>query len=204
MKIKEISELTGKGETTIRRWITSAKMAEASAKMAKAKRTQTPAEFTLVETVEIIRAGGNETLANLLMENGVTGKMPTISEMSAYDTNTRLDRMESIIDKLLELQVLQASANLPQVKTNQIALPDCVKLPKQKRAELREIINRYADDRKCEYRDAWNQLYQQIYYQMDRNIGLCAKNRGMDKLDYIESEGIMDDVLYIARKLFEV
>ena len=69
MTIKEIANLTNVGETTVRRWISSAKMAGLSAKMAQAVNDKKPADFTLPETIAIIRAGGNETLADLLMEN---------------------------------------------------------------------------------------------------------------------------------------
>ena len=44
-------------------------MSGLSAKIAEAERTKKPAQFTLEETIEIIKAGGNETLANLLLEN---------------------------------------------------------------------------------------------------------------------------------------
>ncbi len=71
MTIKEIADLATSGETTIRRWAekASAKMADISAKMAKARETSVAAEFTLPETIAIIRAGGNDTLADLLEMN---------------------------------------------------------------------------------------------------------------------------------------
>jgi hypothetical protein len=71
MTIKQIAELATSGETTIRRWAekASAKMADISAKMAKARETSVAADFTLPETIAIIRAGGNDTLADLLAEN---------------------------------------------------------------------------------------------------------------------------------------
>lgn len=71
MTLKQIADLTDKGESTIRRWIdaASAKMAGLSAKMADAKESKKPARFTLDETIAIIKAGGNETLANMLRQN---------------------------------------------------------------------------------------------------------------------------------------
>jgi hypothetical protein len=67
--IKEIAELCGRAQSTIRNWIASANSAEISAKIAEARITSKPASFTLDETLVIIRAGGNEILANLLAEN---------------------------------------------------------------------------------------------------------------------------------------
>ena len=69
MTIKEIAELATVSESTVRNWITSAKTAEVSAKTAKAKETSVAADFTLYETLAIIRAGGNDTLADLLAMN---------------------------------------------------------------------------------------------------------------------------------------
>lgn len=70
MKIKEISIITNVDERTVRRWtkLASDKMSGITDKMSGSTSTH-PADFTLEETIEIIRAGGNETLANLLLEN---------------------------------------------------------------------------------------------------------------------------------------
>ena len=71
MNIKEIAELTGKTERSIRLWSTKASenISSISEKISYSSRTKKPSDFTLEETVEIIRSGGNETLANLLKEN---------------------------------------------------------------------------------------------------------------------------------------
>ena len=71
MTIRQLAKLCGVGQSTIRRWADTAsvKMAEISAKMAKARKTSRAALFTLEETIEIVRAGGNTTLADLLLEN---------------------------------------------------------------------------------------------------------------------------------------
>jgi predicted transcriptional regulator len=69
MTIKEIAELCGRAQSTIRNWITSANSADLSAKIAEAQQAKKPANFTIEETIAIVRAGKNETLANLLAEN---------------------------------------------------------------------------------------------------------------------------------------
>jgi len=70
MTIKQIAELCGAGETTVRRWIDTvpfAEMAKPSAEIAKV--SNEPFRFTLPETLAIIRAGGKSTLADLLEDN---------------------------------------------------------------------------------------------------------------------------------------
>ena len=76
MTIKQIAETSNVSESTVRNWakLASAKTAEVSAKIAKARETSVAADFTLPEVIAIVRAGGNETLANLLAENAVGPK----------------------------------------------------------------------------------------------------------------------------------
>jgi hypothetical protein len=72
MTVKEIAELCGVDETTVQRWvkkISDCKMqSELSERLTNAGHG-IPADFTLDETLAIVRAGGNDTLANLLAEN---------------------------------------------------------------------------------------------------------------------------------------
>jgi phage terminase Nu1 subunit (DNA packaging protein) len=78
MTIREIADLTGNGKATVQDWV--AKMngnnsisneirSSIAAKVTDAMKTKKAAEFTLLETVAIIRAGGNELLATLLEQN---------------------------------------------------------------------------------------------------------------------------------------
>jgi transposase-like protein len=77
MTIRDIAETTGKDESTVRKWITSASeenpLVAGIIPVIKRKMSDSspmyPANFTLLETVAIIRAGGNELLANLLEQN---------------------------------------------------------------------------------------------------------------------------------------
>ena len=48
----------------------------------------------------------------------------------------------------------------------------------------------------------WHELYEQFYYRKGRNIRLCAKNRGMDTIDYAEDEGLLGELLALAYQLF--
>ncbi|MDR2798262.1 MAG: hypothetical protein LBB80_07960 [Treponema sp.] len=76
MTIKEIAELCGVDRTTVLRW--AHKVSDdpvhfaqgLTIKLEEAEKSgRDPADFTLEETLAIIRAGGNDTLANLLAEN---------------------------------------------------------------------------------------------------------------------------------------
>ncbi len=70
MTIKEIAQVANVEERTVRRWAEKAadKMSAIKDKMS-ASSPAYPADFTLPETIATIRAGGNETLADLLEQN---------------------------------------------------------------------------------------------------------------------------------------
>ena len=79
MTLKEIASTANVDDSTVRRWAAKAsgKMPEISGKMTKARETSVAADFALEEVIAIIRAGGNDTLANLLVENAtVPGPSP--------------------------------------------------------------------------------------------------------------------------------
>lgn len=71
MTIKQISGTANVSEKTIRNWIqkASVNLPQISGKTTEARRKSKPARFTLEETIAIVRAGGNKTLADLLLQN---------------------------------------------------------------------------------------------------------------------------------------
>lgn len=73
MSFREIAELCGVAETTVNRWASSCNSEEISCKMQKARETSKAAQFTLEETLAIIRAGGKGLLADLLEQNARGG-----------------------------------------------------------------------------------------------------------------------------------
>jgi hypothetical protein len=70
MTIKQIADLCSVDERSVRRWAEKAgdKMSAIADKMSASTSTY-PAAFTLDETLAIIRAGGKNTLADLLADN---------------------------------------------------------------------------------------------------------------------------------------
>ena len=101
MTLAEIASLTGKNKTTVQRWATKVAMQNASGAMQNETGVQvaimdkltesarsggTPAAFDLVETVAIIRAGGNNLLADMLLDNAskqfVVNPPPALPPMS--------------------------------------------------------------------------------------------------------------------------
>lgn len=127
MTIKQIAELCGVSESTVRNWIdkaaASAKIAKPSAETAKV--SNEPFRFTLADTLEIVRAGGKDTLADLLASNAASAETAKVSP------DTRIDRLELLVERLLNgipaiiTQTVQAVARItpPVHFQGKLALP---------------------------------------------------------------------------------
>ena len=124
MSLKQIAALTGKNEKTVLRWLQKydgAFCTEISAKCTIALSTKKHAEFTLKETIAIIRAGGNDTLANLLLANTSTALTTTTDTIQHDIINAITSAVSATIPAIIQqvaVQTAQATA-----KELQKALP---------------------------------------------------------------------------------
>jgi hypothetical protein len=83
MTVNEIAEVVGKKERTVHGWIKtiSAKNAQISAKIAEARATSKPADYTQEETLAIIKEGMGEVPAGVYKAATDTApKTPAVSE----------------------------------------------------------------------------------------------------------------------------
>ena len=96
MTIRQLAKLCGVGQSTIRRWAetASAEMAGIRAKMAGSQLSKKPAVFCLDETITIVRAGGNELLADLLLENA--RRIERADRVSRLPNGRQLEEMRRI------------------------------------------------------------------------------------------------------------
>lgn len=213
MNIKEIAKLTGRGESTIRSWITSAEsagssaiIAQASAKMAEASKRKKPADFNLEETIEIIKAGGNETLANLLSENAKNQKETAlIASMPDKDYNlvsmliksqTEMIKSQTETNNLL-IKVLTKMDAVQEPVNNVVKLPDPVV---SMRKEAVRMVNEYVQKTGIGYQEVWGLIYSDFYYAFNINVKLRANNMNMSVIDYIETNGFLPELLAIVKK----
>jgi len=71
------------------------------------------------------------------------------------------------------------------------------------RNEINRIVRDEVEGSGSDYRDVWHILYSDFNYRMGRSFSVCAKNRQMKTIDYIESEGYISELLATARELFK-
>ncbi len=188
MTTKGIAQAVGKEERTVRNWVK--KLAEKSSVVAEKLSVSSPmkpADYDLDETVAIIEEGLGRNAAALYRENATrtTTSMTTPESIAAIVRETVTAMVPVLIAAIRGVVPESAPAALPAPATL------------SHRDQLRRAINQYAT-RIGGHREAWGNLYTEFYYRYHRNIRECAKNRGMDTLDYAEEEGLLPDLISLA------
>jgi len=189
MTTKEISIAVGKAEKTVRTWAnkTAAKTAEASAKLAEAQRSGgKPADWSLEETCAIIETGMGKNAADLYRMSAKPQATQSIADIVR-------ETMTAMVPALIAI----LKGAIPEQKA--LALPPAAEM--SERDQLRRIINQYSRQT-GDFQGALRELYSQYLYRYHRNIRECAKNRGMDTLEYAEAEGLITELLTLAVALF--
>jgi hypothetical protein len=129
MTIKEIAEVCGVDERTIRRWIDGASgktpddpgnLPGLSAKTAEAQESKVPARFSLDEVIAIIRGGGRATLADLLADNAARAAALSAPAVPAvFDAqNAAVDLYRDVIAQ--QRSLIQNQAVVIDVLTREI------------------------------------------------------------------------------------
>ena len=118
MTIKEIAELCGVDKSTVHRWLEHERFLSCEMQLRNSIKEkisngspENPADLTLEETIAIIRAGGNETLAALLMENAANKDALTASN---GPPSARIDRLAAAVFQLVARQSQQEVAKDPR------------------------------------------------------------------------------------------
>lgn len=117
---------------------------------------------------------------------------------NAEDRITRLETLVAAQIGMVEKLIYLVAKNGTDAKN---ALAQIEAPPLATRDELRRIVAK-AGRASGDYPGTWSLLYQEIYYRIHRNVRECAKNRRIDTLDYIESEGLLPEAIAIAREVF--
>ena len=196
MNIKEISASVNKDESSVRRWVKklSGKMPVIAGKM-RASSPMNPADFDLEETLLIIKTGLGESAAYLYEQNAKNIQKPSDSLLSqkeiemitkivavtVSETMKQLDGRVNVIEKRIE----ERRALLPA--------PDIAP-----RDRINMIMRQYASNNGKGFQEVYNDLYRRFNYTHKCNVNIAAKNRGMPIIEYIEVEGMIDDLEAVA------
>lgn len=188
MTVREIAEIAGVSTETVR--IKTRELFPE--KIKNGKRTV----FLQKEAVKIMadlrKKGFVQATENL--------EVPTKNlEVKSLDVNNRLDRLEQLVEKLLLV-----TGNLLQVQQSNQTQEKRVLLPAPQldaRAHIKKMIDEYVSRNGIEHSDAYRYLYREFFYRTHCNASLCAKNRGMKTIDYIDDEGMIETLEAIAMEV---
>lgn len=199
MTTKEIAQAVGKDERSVRRWIKKVadKMSVVADKMSASTSTY-PADYTQDETLAIIETGMGKNAAAVYRMN---------AEKTIRNIDVLSDKDISIISKIVSATVAETIKQLDgrisiienRVEQRAALLPAPQIAPRDR---INMIIRNYASKKGVEYSAAWSELYKQFSYRTNSNPSLCAKNRGMKIIDYIETEGQIDILESVAQDIF--
>lgn len=203
MTTKEIAEAVGKTERSVRNWAN--KVAENNSVVAEkiaASTSMHPADYSLDETVSIIEAGLGKNAADIFRMNAESSKssapavdsclnakdIALISQIVSATVAETIKRLDGRMEKI-ETRIDQRAALLPapQIKP---------------RDNINKIVREWVGNTGGDHRDAWNELYRDFGYRTNTNPSICAKNRGMTILDYIEAEGQIDVLEAVAIEIY--
>lgn len=121
------------------------------------------------------------------------------ADLPQNSADNRLDRLEQLMEKLLLV-----TGNLLQIQQSNQTQEKRVLLPAPQldaRAHIKKMIDEYVSRNGIEHRDAYRYLYREFFYRTKCNASLCAKNRGMKTIDYIDDEGMIETLEAIAMEV---
>ena len=196
MNTKEIASAVNKDERSVRRWVKKAadKSSVVADKMSVSSPTH-PADYDLDETLLIIEMGLGKNAAAVYALNANNIQRPSDSLLSqkeiemitkivavtVSETMKQLDGRVNVIEKRIE----ERQALLPA--------PDIAP-----RDRINMIMRQYASNNGKGFQEVYNDLYRRFNYTHKCNVNIAAKNRGMPIIEYIEVEGMIDDLEAVA------
>jgi len=151
--------------------------------------------------IEYDHSQSQDLIFHLPKKNMVQLDQPVGANVPTTVDNTEM--MMIFMKQLQEQQqqfmtlVIDRIDNKSPVSSKQLPAP-----VKSKRSQLRQLISKYAMDKmEGDHQGAWKDLYAEMYYRLGRNIRLCSQNARQQKLDYLESEGLLDNAIAIVNEL---
>ena len=191
MTTKEIAEITGLSRQTVNKMIK--RLFPALSKSGKATvLNREQAEKVIGE----LRIEGKRNITPAKNERvpAKNEQLITKQDIAGIVKETVTEVIKSVIPVIQEMAVQQAKQ---QANTSYLPLP-----AKEPTAEVNQIVRSYAKNNGYDYGKTWRQLYTEFYYHFSIDVTVCAKNRGVSKMDYVRFIGKEKELLSVARKIF--
>lgn len=164
--------------------------------------------WVMDEVLPAIRRTGGFQMASPQPASGVElvaqiGQALGILANNAKEHANRLMTLESSQQSLAErIGAIEAKQEEALEMAGSLPEPGVEAAPMSKRAALNAVIRSYHMLSGISCQDVWNDLYRQCYYRMHLDIKARAANRGVRPIEFIEQEGILEEVYAIALAIF--
>ncbi|MBQ0113759.1 MAG: hypothetical protein KBT03_11575 [Bacteroidales bacterium] len=130
----------------------------------------------------------NEELYQLLVQStaNLNNAMAGLYSQQKFQ-NDKIDNVDSRLAKI-EQRVEQRQALLPPPEMDI-------------KARINKLVRDYAKLHNLEFKDVWHMLYGDFAYRTHTNPRLCAKNRGLKTIEFLEQEKQLDLLETIAAEI---
>lgn len=204
MNTKEIALAVNKTERSVRNW--AKKVAEKNSVVAEkisASSPMNPADFTLEETIAIIEQGLGKNAAEMYASNArkSTGKLISLPESSLSQKD--IEVISTIVSVTVAETIKQLDGrmtNIEQKIEERRALLPAPEIAPRDRINM--IIRDYAERNRMPFAAAYSELYKIFNYTYGCNVNASAKHRGVAIIEYIESEGLIENLESVAVSRF--
>lgn len=207
MTTKELAEFFGKSPKTIYRASQKAgiEIGQGKNKVFTKKEVESLSKVLYSSVPKIMQNAINEafgingTSTNGQSEHRTNDEVSEINKAFKLAIINMSNLAQSLANKTEELDKRISKIETQTEKRKTLLPPPQIK----PREHINMIIRKYVHDTGVSHTDAWGELYKQFYYRTKTNAKVCAKNRGMGTLDYIESEGMIEILEAIAIDFFK-
>ena len=204
MNTKEIAIAVSRDERSIQRWIkkVSEKNVGIGVKYSSSS-PKNPADFTLEETIAIIEQGLGKNAAEMYASNArkSTGKLISLPESSLSQKD--IEVISTIVSVTVAETIKQLDGrmtNIEQKIEERKALLPAPEIAPRDRINM--IIRDYAERNRMPFAAAYSELYKIFNYTYGCNVNASAKHRGVAIIEYIESEGLIENLESVAVSRF--
>lgn len=189
MTVKQISEITRANEKTIRE-----KIKELYPNLIK-KGKKTILNDSQVESVLIV-----------LKKTGIIELGKSSEELGKSSDVTTMNDVLTSLNALIQTVTIQSQNYEKRFNEIENKIEDRkILLPAPKKSDrdnLNQIIRSYAKNNELNFGEVWGKLYQEVYYRLNINLKIKAKNKKMSIIDFAENEGLLPELLSIALEVF--
>jgi hypothetical protein len=203
MTIKQIAEIAGCKEITVREWIR--KLYPDLIKRGKKTVLSDQQSIQVMEKLPKRNMVGNEPVRNVtsdLSQNTQVDLLPLIAGMQKQQMEMQKQNQEFM---LLMMKELKDMKNNNEIGWTIDAPPLEIEAPKlEPRPLLRKMVSDYAGEQGVEYRAVWMELYSQILYRTGVNVNVRARNIGIKPIQYLEENDMLLDAIAIFKEVFSM